>query len=175
MGWLHPGCDSDLSEDCRNFGASNFPFKTAFKKGFKIIFFSLWRRDPVLELQFPTSLRIVLPLDLADGRQPKINVVLVQGRFENCFAKVRFKHHKRQMGGSCEPDPAAAQQKLPPSSSAPQNVGGTIVASSRPGGESAHPASKVSCMACLFDHCDLDMSLICSKHLRSLLGIWPVG
>ena len=20
MGWLHPGCDSDFSEDCRNFG-----------------------------------------------------------------------------------------------------------------------------------------------------------
>ena len=27
---------------------------------FKIVFFSLWRRDPVLELQFPTPLRVVL-------------------------------------------------------------------------------------------------------------------
>ena len=31
-----------------------------FQKCFKIIFFSLWRRDPVLELQFPTPLRVVL-------------------------------------------------------------------------------------------------------------------
>ena len=31
-----------------------------FKKCFKIVFFSLWRRDPVLELQFPTQLRVVL-------------------------------------------------------------------------------------------------------------------
>ena len=46
MEWLHPGCDSDLSEDCRNFVASNFPFKTPFKKCFKIVFISLWRRDP---------------------------------------------------------------------------------------------------------------------------------
>jgi len=62
--WLHPGCDSDLSEDCRHFGASNFPFKNPFKKCFKIVFkivfFLLWRRNPVLELQFPTPLRIVL-------------------------------------------------------------------------------------------------------------------
>ena len=34
------------------FGASDFPFKNPFKKCFKIVFFSLWRRDPVLELQF---------------------------------------------------------------------------------------------------------------------------
>ena len=26
----------------------------------KIVFFSLWRRDPVLDLQFPTQLRVVL-------------------------------------------------------------------------------------------------------------------
>ena len=31
-----------------------------FKKCFKIVFLSLWRRDPVLERQFPTSLRVVL-------------------------------------------------------------------------------------------------------------------
>ena len=31
-----------------------------FKKCFKIVFFLLWRRDPVLELQFPTPLRVVL-------------------------------------------------------------------------------------------------------------------
>ena len=29
-------------------------------KCFKIVFFLLWRRDPVLELQFPTPLRVVL-------------------------------------------------------------------------------------------------------------------
>ena len=44
----------------RHFGASDFPCKNPFKKSFKIVFFSLWRRDPVLELQFPTSLRVVL-------------------------------------------------------------------------------------------------------------------
>ena len=37
-----------------------FPSKNIFKKCFKIVFFSLWRRDPVLELQFPTPLRVVL-------------------------------------------------------------------------------------------------------------------
>jgi len=58
--WLHQGCDSDLSADVRHFGASDFPFKNPFKKFFKIVFFSLWRRDPVLELQFPTLLRVVL-------------------------------------------------------------------------------------------------------------------
>ena len=46
MEWLHPGCDSHLSADFPNFGANNFPFKIPFKKCFKIVFFSLWRRDP---------------------------------------------------------------------------------------------------------------------------------
>ena len=46
MEWLHEGCDSDLSADFLHFGASNFPFKNPFKKCFKIVFFSLWRRDP---------------------------------------------------------------------------------------------------------------------------------
>ena len=58
--WLHSGCDSDLSADFRNFGASNFPLKNPFKKCFKIVFLPLWRRDPVLELQFPRPLRVVL-------------------------------------------------------------------------------------------------------------------
>ena len=57
---VHPGCHSDLSANFRNFGASNCPFKIPFKKCFKIVFLSLWRRDPVLELQFPTPLRVVL-------------------------------------------------------------------------------------------------------------------
>ena len=39
MEWLHPGCDSDLSADFLNYGASNFPFKNLFKKCFKIVFF----------------------------------------------------------------------------------------------------------------------------------------
>ena len=43
-----------------HFGASEFPSKNSFKKCFKIVFFSLWRRDPVLELQFPTPLCVVL-------------------------------------------------------------------------------------------------------------------
>ena len=46
--------------DFLHFGASDFPSKNPFKKCFKIVFFSLWRRDPVLELQFPTPLRVVL-------------------------------------------------------------------------------------------------------------------
>ena len=44
--WLHPGCDSHLSGDFLNFGANNFSFKIPFEKCFKIVFFSLWRRDP---------------------------------------------------------------------------------------------------------------------------------
>ena len=31
-----------------SFGANDFPFKNHFKNCFKIIFFSLWRRDPVV-------------------------------------------------------------------------------------------------------------------------------
>ena len=46
MKWLHEGCDSDLSADFLHFGASDFPSKNHFKKCFKIVFFSLWRRDP---------------------------------------------------------------------------------------------------------------------------------
>ena len=49
-----------LSADFFHFGASDFPSKNPFKKCFKIVFFSLWRRDPVLELQFPTPLRVLL-------------------------------------------------------------------------------------------------------------------
>ena len=49
-----------LSADFLHFGASDFPSKNPLKKCFKIVFFSLWRRDPVLELQFPTPLRVVL-------------------------------------------------------------------------------------------------------------------
>ena len=36
----------DLLADFRNFGASDFSFKNPFKKCYKIVFFSLWRRDP---------------------------------------------------------------------------------------------------------------------------------
>ena len=50
----------DLLADFLHFGASDFPSKNPFKKCFKIVFFSLWRRDPVLELQFPTPLRVGL-------------------------------------------------------------------------------------------------------------------
>ena len=60
MEWLHEGCDSDLSAYFLHFGASDFPFKNRFKMCFKIVFFLLWRGDPVLELQFPTPLRVVL-------------------------------------------------------------------------------------------------------------------
>ena len=37
-----------------------FLLKFLLKKCFKIVFLSLWRRDPVLELQFPTPLHVVL-------------------------------------------------------------------------------------------------------------------
>ena len=36
----------DLLADFLHFGASDFPFKNPFKKCLKIVFFSLWRRDP---------------------------------------------------------------------------------------------------------------------------------
>ena len=36
----------DLLADFLYFGASNFPFKSSFKKCLKIVFFSLGRRDP---------------------------------------------------------------------------------------------------------------------------------
>ena len=58
--WLHEGCDRDLLAHFLHFGASDFLSKNPFKKCFKIVFFSLWRRDAVLELQFPTPLRVVL-------------------------------------------------------------------------------------------------------------------
>ena len=50
----------DLLANFLHFGTTDFPSKNSFKKCFKIVFFSLWRRDPVLELQFPTPLRVVL-------------------------------------------------------------------------------------------------------------------
>ena len=37
-----------------------FLLKNPFRKCFKIVFLSLWRRDPVLKLQFLTPLRVVL-------------------------------------------------------------------------------------------------------------------
>ena len=37
-----------------------FLLKFLLKNASKIVFLSLWRRDPVLELQFPTPLRVVL-------------------------------------------------------------------------------------------------------------------
>ena len=37
-----------------------FLLKIILKRVSKSSFFSLWRRDPVLELQFPTPLRVVL-------------------------------------------------------------------------------------------------------------------
>ena len=36
----------DLSADFLHFGANDFPSKNHFKKCFKIVFFSPWRRDP---------------------------------------------------------------------------------------------------------------------------------
>ena len=54
------GCMKAATVICQQIGASDFPSKNPFKKCFKIFFFSLWRRDPVLELQFPTPLRVVL-------------------------------------------------------------------------------------------------------------------
>ena len=37
-----------------------FLLKILLKSASKLSFFCLWRRDPVLELQFPTPLRVVL-------------------------------------------------------------------------------------------------------------------
>jgi len=59
--WLHQGGDSDLSADFLDFRASNFPFKNPFKMCFKIFFFRFGVEIYlVLELQFPTPLRVVL-------------------------------------------------------------------------------------------------------------------
>jgi len=58
--WLHQGCAGDLSVDFLKFGAGDFPIKIPFKNCFKIGLFSLWRRDPLFELQFLTLLREVL-------------------------------------------------------------------------------------------------------------------
>ena len=50
-----------LSADFLHFGANDFPSKNSFKKCFKIVFFrSGVEIHPVLELQFPTPLRVVL-------------------------------------------------------------------------------------------------------------------
>ena len=50
-----------ISADFLHFGASDFPSKNPFKKCFKIVFFrSGVEIHPVLELQFPTPLRVVL-------------------------------------------------------------------------------------------------------------------
>ena len=57
---LLQGYELDMSADCRNFGAINVPIKIPFKKCFKIFFLLLWRRDPVLELQVPRPLHVVL-------------------------------------------------------------------------------------------------------------------
>ena len=50
------GCIKSARVICQliffHFAANNFPSKPFFKKCFKIVFFVLWRRDPVLELQF---------------------------------------------------------------------------------------------------------------------------
>ena len=43
MEWLHYGCESDLSADFRNFGASNFHLKSPFKKCFKCFKSSFFR------------------------------------------------------------------------------------------------------------------------------------
>ena len=51
----------DLLADFLHFGASDFPSENPFKKCFKIVFFrSGVEIHPVLELQFPTPLRVVL-------------------------------------------------------------------------------------------------------------------
>ena len=54
---INRGCSG---ADFVDFGANDFSFQILFKKCFKIVFFSLWRRDPVLELQFSKPLRGVL-------------------------------------------------------------------------------------------------------------------
>ena len=46
------GKNGALAADFFDFGRDNFPFKIPSKKRFKIVVFLLWRRDPVLELQF---------------------------------------------------------------------------------------------------------------------------
>ena len=61
-GWNRDqGCHSDLSADYLTFRTGDFPFLISFWKVLqKLSFFLLWRRDPVVELQFLTPLRVVL-------------------------------------------------------------------------------------------------------------------
>jgi hypothetical protein len=49
-----------LSTGFLNFGAGDFALKFLFKKCFTIVYFLLWRQDPLLELQFLTPLCVVL-------------------------------------------------------------------------------------------------------------------
>jgi len=50
--WLYEGCDSDLSADFLNFGASNFPFKSHLKKCFKSSFFRFGVDIPQIVLEW---------------------------------------------------------------------------------------------------------------------------
>ena len=58
--WLHEGCDMALLADLLHFGARDFPSKNPFKSASKSSFFRSGVEIPVLELQFPTPLRVVL-------------------------------------------------------------------------------------------------------------------
>ena len=50
----------DLLADFLHFGANDFPFKKSFKKVTKSSFFRFGVEIPVLELQFPMPLRVIL-------------------------------------------------------------------------------------------------------------------
>ena len=69
-----------LSADFLHFGASNFPFKNHLKKCYKIVFFSLWHRDPVLELQFPMPLRVILLCFATESLQ-----IALEGLRQSCL------------------------------------------------------------------------------------------
>ena len=106
MEWLHPGCNGDLSADFLNFGDGAFPLQIPFKKCVKIVFYLLWRRDPVLELKFLTPLRVVL-LCLATQSFANRNVVAASrllGAAAACVILLSFAagHRKSSWSGCIE-------------------------------------------------------------------------
>ena len=67
MGWLHQDCDSDLSADFLHFGAGDFHIGIPFKKSFKIVPVSLWRRDQDCDNDLPAGFLHFFAGDFPNG------------------------------------------------------------------------------------------------------------
>ena len=64
-----------------------FLLEILLKSPSKIVFFSLWRRDPVLELQFPTPLRVGLLRFATESSADRI--VMAASRLPSCYGCIR--------------------------------------------------------------------------------------